>query len=128
MGQFSTFLVTLCSSRASGRWLYFQPQRWPHSHFKGGRARALFAGVSTYSILPLESTASSAVGLILLAAGHSGGWPILRGGAQAPTNVLIRHLMELGGTIVTAHEITQMPRTDLVLGDLTLTTCYDWKI
>jgi hypothetical protein len=38
---------------------------------------------------------------------------------QALTNVLIRHLMELSGTIVTAHEITQMPRTDLVRGDLT---------
>ena len=74
---------------------------------------------STHSILPLESTASSAVGLILLAAGHSGGWPILGGGAQSLTNVLIRHLVELGGTIVTAHEITQMPQTDLVLADLT---------
>lgn len=89
------------------------------SHFKGRRARALFAGVSTHSILPLESTASSAVGLILLAAGHSGGWPILRGGAQSLTNVLIRRLVELGGTIATAHEITQMPQTDLVLADLT---------
>lgn len=89
------------------------------SHFKGRRARALFGGVSTHSILPLESTASSAVGLILLAAGHSGGWPILRGGAQSLTNVLIRHLVELGGTIVTAHEITQIPQTDLVLADLT---------
>lgn len=89
------------------------------SHFKGRRARALFAGVSTHSMLPLESTASAAVGLILLAAGHSGGWPILRGGAQSLTNVLIRHLVELGGTIVTEHEITQMPQTDLVLGDFT---------
>jgi phytoene dehydrogenase-like protein len=89
------------------------------SHFKGRRAQALFAGVSTHSILPLESATSSAVGLILLAAGHSSGWPILRGGAQCLTNVLIRHLVELGGTIVTAHEITQKPRTNLVLADLT---------
>ena len=88
-------------------------------HFKGKRAQALFGGVTTHSILPLESTASSAVGLILLAAGHASGWPILRGGAQSLTNLLIRHLVDLGGAIVTAHEIIQMPRTDLVLADLT---------
>ncbi|UWZ85232.1 phytoene desaturase family protein [Occallatibacter riparius] len=88
-------------------------------HFKGRRAQALFGGVATHSSLSLESTASSAVGLILLAAGHSGGWPILRGGAQTLTDALIRHLTELGGTIVTAHEITRMPQTDLVLADLT---------
>lgn len=90
-----------------------------NSHFKGRRARALFAGVATHSILPLESAASSAVGLILLAAGHSGGWPILRGGAQSLTNALIQRLTELGGTVVTAHEITRLPQTDLVLADLT---------
>lgn len=88
-------------------------------HFKGRRAQALFGGVSTHSILPLESAASSAVGLILLAAGHSGGWPIVRGGAQSLTDDLIRHLAYLGGTIVTGHEITQLPQTDLVLADLT---------
>ena len=102
-----------------GSMALFSAAALARSHFKGRRAQALFGGVSTHSILPLESTASSAVGLILLAAGHSGGWPILRGGAQSLTNVLIRHLVELGGTIVTAHEITQMPQTDLVLADLT---------
>ena len=89
------------------------------SHFKGTRARALFAGVSTHSILPLESTASAAVGLLLLAAGHSGGWPILQGGAQSLTNLLVQHLEELGGTVVTGHEVTRIPETDLVLADVT---------
>jgi phytoene dehydrogenase-like protein len=102
-----------------GSMALFSAAALARAHFKGRRARALFGGVSTHSILPLESTASSAVGLILLAAGHSGGWPILRGGAQSLTNVLIRHLVRLGGTIVTAHEITRMPQTDLVLADLT---------
>jgi phytoene dehydrogenase-like protein len=89
------------------------------SHFKGTRARALFAGVSTHSILPLESTVSAAVGLLLLAAGHSGGWPILQGGAQSLTNLLVQHLEELGGTVVTQHEVTRIPDTDLVLADVT---------
>jgi phytoene dehydrogenase-like protein len=102
-----------------GSMALFSAVAFARSHFKGRRAQALFGGVSTHSILPLESTASSAVGLILLAAGHSGGWPILRGGAQSLTNVLIRHLVELGGTVVTSHEITRMPQADLVLADLT---------
>lgn len=98
------------------------------SHFKGTRARALFAGVSTHSILPLESTASAAVGLLLLAAGHSGGWPILQGGAQSLTNLLVRHLEELGGTVVTGHEVTRIPDTDLVLADVTPRQLYEWKV
>ena len=102
-----------------GSMALFSAAALARSHFKGRRARALIAGVSTHSILPLESTASSAVGLILLAAGHSGGWPILSGGAQSLTNMLIQQLVKLGGRIVTAHEITQLPKTDLVLADLT---------
>jgi phytoene dehydrogenase-like protein len=69
------------------------------SHFAGERARSLFAGVSTHSILPLETTASAAVGLTLMAAGHTRGWPILRGGAQSLTDALVRHLEDLGGRV-----------------------------
>jgi phytoene dehydrogenase-like protein len=52
------------------------------SHFAGKRARALFAGVSTHSVLPLETTASAAVGLTMIAAGHTNGWPIMSAGAK----------------------------------------------
>ncbi len=76
-------------------------------------------GYPRTSILPLESTASAAVGLLLLAAGHSGGWPILQGGAQSLTNLLVQHLKELGGTVVTGHEVTRIPDTDLVFADVT---------
>jgi phytoene dehydrogenase-like protein len=48
--------------------------------FDGERARALFAGVSAHSFLPLERAASAAVGLALLTLGHAVGWPIVRGG------------------------------------------------
>jgi phytoene dehydrogenase-like protein len=89
------------------------------SHFAGKRAQALFGGVSTHSTLPLETTASAAVGLTLIAAGHTNGWPILRGGAQALTDALVRHLEDLGGRVETGHDVTQLPLSDLVLADIT---------
>jgi phytoene dehydrogenase-like protein len=90
-----------------------------YSHFEGQRARALFAGVSTHSILPLESTASAAVGLTMLAAGHTKGWPILRGGAQSLTDAVVRYLGELGGHVESGHEVSELPSADLVLADIT---------
>ena len=89
------------------------------SHFAGERARSLFAGVSTHSILPLETTASAAVGLTLIAAGHTRGWPILRGGAQSLTDALVRHLEDLAGRVETGREVTELPLSDLVLADIT---------
>jgi phytoene dehydrogenase-like protein len=89
------------------------------SHFKGKRARAFFAGMATHSILPLETAASAAVALTLMAAGHANGWPIVRGGAQTLTDALAHHLEDLGGRIETDYEVTQLPEADLILVDLT---------
>jgi phytoene dehydrogenase-like protein len=89
------------------------------SRFTGVRARALFAGMAAHSVLPLEAPTSSAVALVLMAAGHVGGWPILRGGGQTLTNALLRHLEALGGRIESSHEINELPGTDLTLADIT---------
>jgi phytoene dehydrogenase-like protein len=87
--------------------------------FRGERARAFFASMTTHSILSLEQPTSAAVALVLMAAGHARGWPILRGGAQSLSDILARHLHNLGGDIETEHEVTSLPETDLVLADLT---------
>ncbi len=89
------------------------------SRFSGVRARALFAGMAAHSVLSLEAPLSAAVALVLMAAGHAGGWPILRGGAQTLTGLLARHLESLGGRIETLHEVMQLPETELVLADVT---------
>ncbi len=89
------------------------------SRFAGPRARALFAGMAAHSVLPLETPTTAAVALVLMAAGHAGGWPILHGGGQTLTNALARHLEDLGGCIEPNHEITELPNTDLTLADLT---------
>jgi phytoene dehydrogenase-like protein len=89
------------------------------SFFRGPRARAFFASMATHSILSLEQPGSAAVALVLMAAGHARGWPILRGGAQTLSDILAGHLRQLGGDIETEHEVTNLPETDLVLGDVT---------
>lgn len=89
------------------------------SRFSGMRARALFAGMAAHSVLSLEATASAAIGLVLMAAGHSSGWPIVRGGAQTLTDALARHFESLGGRIEIGREVTQLPETDLILADVT---------
>jgi phytoene dehydrogenase-like protein len=88
-------------------------------HFSGPRARALFAGMAAHSVLPLESLGSAATALVLMAAGHSSGWPIIQGGAQTLTDALALYLESLGGCIETSREVMQLPRTDLVLADVT---------
>jgi phytoene dehydrogenase-like protein len=89
------------------------------SHFSGVRARALFAGMAAHSVLSLEQMASAAVGLVMLAAGHASGWPILRGGAQTLPDMLARHLESLGASIATNHEVMSLPQSDIVLADIT---------
>jgi phytoene dehydrogenase-like protein len=69
--------------------------------------------------MSLDAPASAAVGLILMAAGHSSGWPLVRGGAQTLSNLLARYLESMGGRIETCHEVTQLPEADLVLADVT---------
>ncbi|HEX6564103.1 MAG TPA: NAD(P)/FAD-dependent oxidoreductase [Chthoniobacterales bacterium] len=87
--------------------------------FRGKRAQAFFAGMATHSVLSLEAPTSAAVALTLMAAGHAGGWPILRGGAQALPNALARYLEHVGGRIEVNHEVKRLPDADLILADIT---------
>ena len=88
--------------------------------YEGPRARALFAGMAAHSVLSLEAAGSAAVGLVLAAAGHGVGWPILRGGAQTLTDALAGHLRSIGGRIETSHEVEALdPAFDMTLADVT---------
>ena len=91
--------------------------------FKHEPARALFGGIAAHSFLPLESTASSAFGLVLGMAGHAVGWPIPRGGSQQITNALANYLRELGGKVETNHRaenLNDLPKSRAVLLDLSV--------
>ena len=91
-------------------------------HFKGERARALLAGVSAHSMLPLEQMMSAAAGVLLMTAGHVYGWPMPRGGSQAIVDALAAYLRSLGGEIRTEAEvkhIADLPSARAYLCDIT---------
>lgn len=90
------------------------------SRYAGPRAKALFAGMAAHSVLSLEAPASAAVGLVLTAAAHGVGWPILRGGAQTLSDALAGHLLAIGGRIETGVDVATLDRsTDITLADVT---------
>jgi len=97
-----------------------QPARvLAESHFRGQRARALFAGIAAHSVLPLEVRPSASFGLVLAAAGHAVGWPIPRGGSQRLSDALAGYLRSLGGEIRTQSRVDTLPDAPLVLCDIT---------
>jgi phytoene dehydrogenase-like protein len=92
------------------------------ARFRGERARAVFAGVAGHSILPLERTATAAIGLVLGALAHAVGWPLPRGGSRRIAEALGAHLRSLGGEIRTGSPVESLdavPPARAVLCDVT---------
>jgi phytoene dehydrogenase-like protein len=90
--------------------------------FREPRARALLAGSSAHSILPLERPASSAFGLVMCLLAHAVGWPIVRGGTRHLADALVGYFTSLGGKARTECEISstaQLPPHQAALLDLT---------
>lgn len=83
--------------------------------------RALFGGVAAHAFMPLNAPLSSAVGLVLTAAGHAYGWPVAEGGSGAITEAMAARLASLGGGIETGVHVDALAalgRPDLVLLDV----------
>lgn len=90
--------------------------------FRTIEARGLWAGMSAHSIQPLSNATTSAIGLVLMIAGHSGGWPIPKGGSNAIANALASYFISLGGTIETnfyVRSLSQLPSSHAILFDVT---------
>jgi phytoene dehydrogenase-like protein len=86
--------------------------------FRTREARALLAGHSAHSMLPLEQRPSGGVGLILVATAHVYGWGFPRGGSQRLADALADRLRELGGEIRTSSRVDELPSADVVLADV----------
>ena len=82
------------------------------------RGRALLAGNAAHSLLPLERRPSAGFGLMLLALGHTVGWPFPRGGAQSLADALVERLRAEGGELRLSSPVDELPRADLVLCDV----------
>lgn len=99
-----------------------QPATWLAKRFKTQEARGLWAGMAAHSIQPLSNWATSAIGLVLTAAGHLGGWPIPKGGSQSIADALASYFVSLGGKIETnfyVKSLDQLPSSEAVLFDVT---------
>lgn len=75
------------------------------ARFKDEPTRALFAGLGGHSMMPLESTLTSAFGLMLGTLAHAIGWPMAAGGSQAMPTALADYLDSLGVEIITGRTI-----------------------
>jgi phytoene dehydrogenase-like protein len=95
--------------------------RLARSRFQTEKARGLFAGVAGHSVMPLESLATSAIGLVLAAAAHVRGWPIPKGGSQKIADAMASYLRSLGGEIrtgVRVGSLRDLPPSRMVLCDV----------
>ncbi len=90
--------------------------------FTTKEAKGLWAGMAAHAIQPLSNLTTSAIGLVLMAAGHTQGWPIPRGGSQQIAQALAAYFEALGGTIETnvyVRSLEQLPSAKAVLFDIT---------
>lgn len=102
--------------------LALQPATVLARRFKGKEAKGLWAGMAAHSIQPLSNTATSAIGLVLMAASHLYGWPIPKGGSQTIANALGQYFQSIGGKIETGNyiqKLDQLPASKAVLLDVT---------
>lgn len=97
------------------------PAAWTAGRWDGAEARALFGGVAAHGFHPLGRPTTSAIGLMLIAAGHRFGWPVAEGGSRVITDAMAMLLTDLGGKIETGVRVAslaELPRADAVLLDL----------
>lgn len=82
--------------------------RFIRSQFKTEEARALLGGVAAHAIQPLSNWTTSAIALVLGAAGHAVGWPVPVGGSQTLANALANYFKSKGGVIETGCRISSI--------------------
>ena len=90
--------------------------------FSTPEAKGLFAGMAAHSIQPLSNFATSAIGLVLSAAGHLKGWPVAKGGSQEIAKAMASYFISLGGKIETGiyvKTLNQLPSAKALLFDVT---------
>lgn len=99
-----------------------QPAYLFQRRFNTRRGKALFGGLAAHSLLPLNSMATSALGLVFFGAAHTGGWPLPKGGSQSIADAMAAYFKSLGGEIETDFNVIgleQLPASKAVLFDLT---------
>ena len=84
-------------------------------------ARALLAGAGAHAVRPLSAPVTAGFALLLTAAAHAVGWPVVAGGSVAITDALLSELGRLGGTVETGRwvrRVEELPTSQVVLLDV----------
>ncbi len=76
--------------------------------FDDVRARALFGGCASHSILPLDRALTAAIGLMFLVTAHVDAWPVAKGGSRSIARALASLLGAHGGTIETGRFVKSL--------------------
>ena len=88
--------------------------------FPTDRGAALFGGIGAHTIGRLDQPMTTAVALVLGAAGHAYGWPSAVGGSQSIWKAMVAYLEDLGSQVVTGHHVrdfAELPRARVALFD-----------
>jgi phytoene dehydrogenase-like protein len=88
--------------------------------FHTDEGRAILAGVGAHSMNRMSAPLTGAFGLVLLLSAHAYGWPVVEGGSEAISDVLVAELERNGGTVTTGQWITslrELPPSTAVLLD-----------
>ncbi len=93
------------------------PTTWFTRRFADEPARALFAGIAAHGFTRHDTPLSAAAGVMLTAAAHDAGWPIVEGGSAGLITALECELRSLGGRVETGRRVVDAAAlgTDLVL-------------
>ncbi len=89
--------------------------------FRTDQAKALFGGVAAHTYYRLDRPLTSAVGMMLVIAGHNQGWVVAEGGSQSITDALVADIEHHRGRIETRHRvrsINDLPAADVVMLDV----------
>jgi phytoene dehydrogenase-like protein len=89
--------------------------------WRTAEVRALWAGVAAHAWYRLDRPTTSAVGLMLIVAGHAKGWVVVEGGSQAIATALAGDIERHGGRIETGQVVTSLddlPPSDVLMLDV----------
>ena len=92
------------------------------------QAKALWAGVAAHAFYRLDRPMTSAVGMMLVTAGHAQGWLVAEGGSQAIADALAADIRAHGGVIETGQRVTSardLPPSDVLMLDVSPSTAAD---
>jgi phytoene dehydrogenase-like protein len=92
------------------------------------QARALWAGVAAHALSRLDRPMTSAVGMMLIAAGHARGWVVAEGGSQAIARALVADIERHGGRVETGVRVTSaddLPPSDVLMLDVSPSVAAD---